>query len=35
VTETLQMGLPNERMQLPAFLRGVEIYRELVRRLAG
>lgn len=35
VTETLQIGLPNERMQLPAFVRGVALYRTLVARLAA
>jgi hypothetical protein len=33
VTETLQLGKPNERMQLPAFVAGVRLYREAVRRL--
>jgi acetylornithine deacetylase/succinyl-diaminopimelate desuccinylase-like protein len=35
VTETLQIGVANERMQLPAFVRGVAFYRALVARLAG
>ena len=34
VTETLQIALPNERMQLPAYVAGVALYRELVARLA-
>jgi acetylornithine deacetylase/succinyl-diaminopimelate desuccinylase-like protein len=34
VTETLQMGKPNERMQLPAYVRGVELYRDAVGALA-
>jgi len=33
VTDTLQAGLANERMQLPAFLSGVELYRKLVHEL--
>lgn len=35
VTETMQTGRPNERMQLPGYLRGVELYRKLIRELAG
>lgn len=35
VTETLQTGRPNERMQLPGYLRGIELYRKLIRELAG
>jgi hypothetical protein len=34
VTETLQIGRPNERMQLPAYVRGVALYRKLIDRLA-
>lgn len=33
VTETLQIGQPNERMQLPGFVEGTRLYREAVRRL--
>ncbi|MBZ0089247.1 MAG: M20/M25/M40 family metallo-hydrolase, partial [Thermoanaerobaculia bacterium] len=33
VTDTLHIGEPNERMQLPAFVGGVRLYRETVRRL--
>ncbi len=33
VTETLQIARPNERMQLPGFVRGVALYRALVRSL--
>lgn len=33
VTDTLQAGLANERMQLPAYLSGVELYRSVVREL--
>ena len=33
VTDTLQIGEPNERMQLPGFVAGVKLYRETVRRL--
>lgn len=33
VTDTLQIGLPNERMQLPGFVAGVRLYREAVARL--
>jgi acetylornithine deacetylase/succinyl-diaminopimelate desuccinylase-like protein len=33
VTETLQIGQPNERMQLPGFVEGTRLYREVVRRL--
>lgn len=34
-TETFQAGKVNERIVLPAFLDGVEIYAELLARLAG
>jgi len=33
VADTTQIALPNERMQLPAYRTGVELYRETVRRL--
>jgi len=33
VTDTLQAGLANERMQLPAYLSGVELYRKVVHAL--
>jgi acetylornithine deacetylase/succinyl-diaminopimelate desuccinylase-like protein len=33
VTDTLQIGQPNERMQLPGFVGGVRLYRDLVLRL--
>jgi acetylornithine deacetylase/succinyl-diaminopimelate desuccinylase-like protein len=33
VADTTQIALANERMQLPAFRTGVELYREVVRRL--
>jgi hypothetical protein len=33
VADTTQIGLANERMQLPAFRSGVDLYREVVRRL--
>jgi acetylornithine deacetylase/succinyl-diaminopimelate desuccinylase-like protein len=32
VTDTLQIGRANERMQLPGFVRGIELYRDAVRR---
>ncbi|MEK7423321.1 MAG: hypothetical protein AAB131_05705, partial [Actinomycetota bacterium] len=35
VTETMQISRPNERMQLPGYLRGVALYRKLIRELAG
>ncbi len=33
-TDTLQMSAANERMALPGFVRGVDLYVELLRRLA-
>jgi len=32
-TDTYQVDAPNERLSLPGFLQGVELYRKLVRRL--
>lgn len=32
-TDTYYVGLPNERMAMPAFVDGVELYRDAVRRL--
>jgi len=32
-TDTLQVDQANERFTLPAFVEGVEVYRELLRRL--
>ncbi len=33
VADTTLIGRPNERMQLPAYRQGVELYREAIRRL--
>jgi acetylornithine deacetylase/succinyl-diaminopimelate desuccinylase-like protein len=33
-TDTLQVDAPNERMALPGFVDGVELYLDVVRRLA-
>jgi acetylornithine deacetylase/succinyl-diaminopimelate desuccinylase-like protein len=33
VTDTMRVGRANERMQLPGFVQGLPLYRELVRRL--
>lgn len=33
-TDTLQVDAPNERMALPGYVEGVELYRDVVRRLA-
>ena len=35
VTDTLQIALPNERMQLPGFVEGIRLYRRTVRRLVN
>ncbi len=34
-TDTLHIGRPNERIDLPSFLAGVEMYSELLARLAA
>ena len=34
VTDTMGIARANERMPLPGFVQGVEIYRKLVRELA-
>jgi acetylornithine deacetylase/succinyl-diaminopimelate desuccinylase-like protein len=33
--DTFQIGYPNERISLPVFVKGVEIYRRVVERLAS
>lgn len=33
VFDTVQIGKPNERMQLPAYLEGIELFRETIRRI--
>jgi len=34
-TDTYQVDQANERFSLPGFVDGVEVYRDLVRRLAS
>jgi hypothetical protein len=35
VTDTMNVGAPDERLQLPAFVEGVRLYREVVAHIAA